>query len=63
MRTPVNLIVYGPETEEGREELCRRVALVHADAVNHRLKALQCPQQRKLTLLEAVIDTVRRADP
>lgn len=57
---PVNVIVYYPKTEEGREELRRRVALVHADAVNRRLKELTCPEKQKLELLDAVIDTVRR---
>ena len=57
---PVNVIVYYPKTEEGREELSRRVALVHADAVSRRLKELTCPEKQKLELLDAVIDTVRR---
>lgn len=57
---PVNVIVYYPKTKEGREELSRRVALVHADAVNRRLKELNCPEKQKLELLDAVIDTVRR---
>ena len=57
---PVNVIVYYPKTEAGREELSRRVALIHADAVNHRLKELTCPEKQKLELLDAVIDTVRR---
>lgn len=57
---PINVIVYYPKTEEGQEELRRRVALVHADAVNNRLKALNCPEKQKLELLDAVIETVRR---
>ena len=57
---PVNVIVYYPKTEEGQEELRRRVALVHADAVNRRLKELTCPERQKLELLDAVIDTVRK---
>lgn len=57
---PINVIVYYPKTEEGLEELSRRVALVHADAVNRRLKELTCPEKQKLELLDAVIDTVRR---
>lgn len=57
---PINVIVYYPKTEEGREELSRRVALVHADAVNQRLKELNCPEKQKLELLDAVIRTVRQ---
>ena len=40
---PVNVIVYYPKTEKGREDLARRVAEVHADAVIRRLKSLNCP--------------------
>lgn len=58
--TPINVIVYYPKTEEGQDELRRRVALVHADAVNRRLKELRCPEKQKLELLDAVIDTVRK---
>ena len=57
---PINVIVYYPKTEKGQDELRRRVALVHADAVNRRLKELRCPEKQKLELLDAVIDTVRK---
>ena len=56
---PVNLIVYHPNTEAGKEELARRVADVHAAAVNQRLKSLNCPNGQKLALLDSVIETVR----
>lgn len=57
---PVNVIVYYPKTEEGKEELARRVAEVHADAVVRRLKSLNCPNRQKLQLLDAVVDTVQK---
>lgn len=57
---PVNVIVYYPKTEEGKEELAKRVAEVHADAVIRRLKSLNCPTRQKLELLDAVVDTVRK---
>lgn len=57
---PINVIVYYPKTEEGQDELRRRVALVHVDVVNRRLKELRCPEKQKLELLDAVIDTVRK---
>ena len=57
---PVNVIVYYPKTEEGKEELARRVADVHAAAVNQRLKSLNCPTSQKLALLDAVIDTRKK---
>lgn len=57
---PVNMIVYYPQTEKGKEELARRVAEVHADAVVRRLKSLNCPTRQKLELLDAVMDTARK---
>ena len=56
---PINLIVYYPKTEEGQEELARRVSDVHAAAVNQRLKSLNCPTNQKLQLLDAIIETTR----
>ena len=57
---PINVIVYFPKTEEGKEELARRVSDVHAAAVNLRLKSLNCPTQQKQELLDAVIETVKK---
>lgn len=57
---PVNVIVYYPKTEEGREYLARRVAEVHANAVIRRLKSLNCPTRQKLELLDAVVNTVQK---
>lgn len=57
---PINVIVYYPKTEEGKEELARRVSDVHATAVNQRLKSLNCPTQQKQELLDAVINTVNK---
>ena len=57
---PVNVIVYYPKTEEGKEELARRVADVHAASVNQRLKSLNCPTSQKLALLDAVIETRKK---
>lgn len=57
---PINVIVYYPKTEEGKEELARRVSDVHAAAVNQRLKSLNCPTQQKQELLDAVIETVKK---
>ena len=57
---PVNVIVYYPKSEEGKEERARRVADVHAAAVNQRLKSLNCPTSQKLALLDAVIETRKK---
>ena len=47
--------VYYPETEEGRAELARRVADVHAAAVIQRIRSLNCPTDRKTALLEKIL--------
>lgn len=52
---PINLIMHYPKTEAGKKELAQRVSDVHASAVNHRLKELNCPTSQKLELLDAVI--------
>lgn len=56
---PINLIVHYPTTPEGKEELARRVASVHANAVIYKIKNLKCPTKQKLELLDAVIRTVK----
>ncbi len=56
---PVNVIVYYPKTEEGKDDLARRVADVHASTVTQRIKSLNCPDRQKLELLNAVIETVK----
>lgn len=56
---PVNVILYYPKTETGKEELARRVSDVHAAVVARQIKALHCPTAQKLQLLDAVIETAR----
>lgn len=59
---PINVIVYYPKTEAGQQELRRRVANVHADAVAHTLKHLECPTWQKIALLDAVIETYKKGE-
>lgn len=49
--------MHCPQTEAGKQELARRVASVHADAVNRKLRRLTCPTQQQQLLLAAVIHT------
>ena len=35
---PINVIVHYPKTEQGKRELAERVAGVHADMVNQKIK-------------------------
>ena len=56
----INVIVYAPKTDAGKEELANRVASAHADAVIQRIKRLQCPAEKKQQLLDAVIEAARQ---
>lgn len=58
---PINIIVHYPKTEEGRRELRRRVASVHADAVMNSISKLKCPYQDKIRLLDAIIEDAKQA--
>lgn len=62
MRTsaPVHVIVHRPQKEEDRRGLAERVAAVHADAVCHRLQALDCSDEQKASLLRALIASLRQ---
>ena len=57
---PINIIVHYPKTEQGMAELARRVAEVHADSVDYKLKRLDWPTSQKIALLDAVIQTVKQ---
>ena len=52
---PIHVIVYDPKTETGRQELAERAAHVHADMIIESVKKLNCPSDRKVQLLDAVI--------
>ncbi len=54
-KNKVNVIFHFPQTEEGKRELACQAADVHAELVNHYIQKLDCPTQRKLELLNAVV--------
>lgn len=58
---PIRVVVHGPGTGEGRQELARRAAEVHAEFVADAVRRLDCPARQKLELLQAVMDTVQGA--
>ena len=62
-RLPLQVVVIQPETAEGRAELARRVAQVHAEAVMYTLQRLDCPDRQKRELLQAVVETLRARNP
>lgn len=57
---PINIIVHYPTTEEGWQELKRRVASVHADAVMNSISKLNCPMWQKIKLLDAIIEDAKQ---
>ena len=54
---PIHVVVHYPQTAKGKRELAKRVASVHADAVIHKIKKLNCPAEQKMQLLDAVIQS------
>jgi len=57
---PINVIVYHPTTEEGKLELSKRVASVHADYVCQTIQKLNCPSWQKEALFDAVIEDTKK---
>ena len=47
------------KTEEGWEELGKRVATAHANYVIEKIERLNCPTWQKLELYQTVIDTTK----
>ncbi len=56
---PIEVVVHYPKTEEGWEELGKRVATAHANYVIEKIERLNCPIWQKLELYQAVIDTTK----
>lgn len=50
----MNVIIHYPKTKQGIEELERKVASVHVEAVRSYIKQLPCPKEQKLKLLNAI---------
>ncbi|MBS6516975.1 MAG: hypothetical protein KH353_02085 [Clostridium sp.] len=55
---PLHIIVHEPSTEEGKLELARKAAQIHADTVLQTIRAFSESFCQKEALLEAVIETV-----
>jgi hypothetical protein len=52
----VNIIVYYPKTRENINELHKKVAEIHAEAVLRNIQNLPCPKEQKIRLLNKIID-------
>ena len=57
---PIRVIVYYPQTDEGKRALARRMAGVHADWVCDKMKKLNCPAEQKTQLFNAVMAAAKR---
>lgn len=49
------IIMHYPKDEAGRQELAKRVALVHAQTVIEKLNALSCPIDEKVRVIDEII--------
>lgn len=45
-----------PTTEQGWNELHKRIARAHLEAISSCIDKLTCPKEQKIALLDAVID-------
>lgn len=58
----MNIKVYYPSSPEGKDELARRVASVHADIVVQYINRLPCSAEQKLALIEATAAEKKRQE-
>lgn len=58
-KAPIEILVHGPQSPQGRQELARGLALVHADCVIRTIRGLDCPAGQKRELLRSVLDAAR----
>ena len=56
----INVIVYAPHSDAGKQSLAERVASVHADAVLSQIKHLPCSDTQKQKLLNEIIADARK---
>ena len=54
--------VYYPQSEEGRQELARRAAQLHAQVVLEKIQKLDCPAAQKQRLLKEICKKASRTD-
>ena len=55
----IEVIVHFPHSKQGKEELAKRVATAHAQAVLEHIRRLNCPTAQKVALLNAIQERVR----
>lgn len=55
----IEIIVHYPETAEGRAELSKKIAKIHAQFVLQYVNKLNCPLEQKKKLVDGVIQALR----
>ncbi len=50
----LGIIMYYPKAPEQQEELAKRVAQIHAQTVIEQVKALSCPVEQKVKLINEI---------
>lgn len=56
---PIQIVIHGPENVAGQKELAKRVAQVHAQAVDGVVAKQSCSVREKIMLMKAVAETVQ----
>lgn len=49
------LIIYEPQTKNGKAELERRMAQIHAESVFKYVYNLKCPTEQKKNIIKSII--------
>lgn len=60
--TALQIIVHFPKDKEMQRELSKKAAIIHADAVIEKIKALPCPTEQKAELLGAIKRYIQNED-
>ena len=55
-------ILHIPDTEKAAQELGKKVAVVHAQTVLEQIKAVSCPTEQKIKLMDAVSLLCKKED-
>lgn len=51
-----------PTAEQGWNELHKRMAKAHLEAISSCIEKLTCPKEQKIALLDAVIETMKNKE-
>ena len=55
-KIPLRIVIHEPSTDQGKLELARKAAQIHAVAVLHIIQSSAKSQEQKKALLDAVIE-------